>query len=382
MSYTLDSGIKVVYPPTEVGFYLACLYRSLFEHDQLLRRMLVGLAGKNIRKAMEIFLDFCKSGHIGGKEFLQIRIRKGDYCLPYKIVTRVLMRLNRRFYDGNESHLKNVFQCDPTDPRPDHFVRLAILRWLHDKFRHHGPTGVKAFHRAEQMIYDLVPFGHDADRIRAELRYLVEAMCVLTEHQRTDQLSDEDLICLSAAGHAHLHAAANFDYLAACAEDTWVSDVVLAQRVASRIGDHGIRGHYARETIRTNAEEFIGHLVGEAASEIASPKKYLSHAGRGVRDEVEMIRQKVSRKVGEERAKDSWHQVDTNFKLDGVYDGTVQNVADYGVFVDLAKGLAGLLHWSKLGSRDLGTFRKGESLRVRILAIDREAKQISLGLEG
>ncbi len=151
LSYQLESGVKVVYPPTEVGFYLACIYRSLFEHDRLLRKMLVGLAGRDIRKAMEIFLDFCKSGHIGSKEFLKIRVLKGEYSLPYKVVTRVLLRLNRRFYDGNESHLKNLFQCDPDDPRPDHFVRLAILRWLASRFRLKGPTGVKAFHRVDAL---------------------------------------------------------------------------------------------------------------------------------------------------------------------------------------------------------------------------------------
>jgi hypothetical protein len=42
---------------------------------------------------------------------------------------RVLLRQNRRFYDRDESHVKNVFQCAPSDARPDHFVRLAILGW-------------------------------------------------------------------------------------------------------------------------------------------------------------------------------------------------------------------------------------------------------------
>ena len=59
--YSLDSGMRIIYPATELGLYLACIFKSLYDHDRLLRRMLVGLAGKNIRRAMEIFLDFCKS---------------------------------------------------------------------------------------------------------------------------------------------------------------------------------------------------------------------------------------------------------------------------------------------------------------------------------
>jgi hypothetical protein len=297
------------------------------------------------------------------------------------VVTRVLLRLNRRFYDGDESHLKNVFQCHPADAHPNHFVRLAILRWLHSRFRENGPTGVKAFHRAERLINDLVPFGHDADRIRAELRYLVEAMCVLTEHQRTDRLFDEDLICLSPAGFAHLHAASNFDYLAACAEDTWVSNPGLAQRVASRIGEHGARGHYARETTRTNAVEFVTHLVAEGRSEIAAPDKYLAGSRIGVLGEVEAIADKVARRVQEEKSKDRWHEFDSKFALAGVYDGKVDGIVDYGVFVVLSGGPTGLLHRSKMGARDPQSFLKGDSVRVKILAIDRDAKQVSLGLE-
>src|SRR5262249_45903917 len=105
--YSLESGIRIVYPATEQGLYLACIYKSLYEHDRLLRRMLVGLAGKNIRRAMEIFLDFCKSGHIGHGEILKIRAYKGNYSLPYKIITRVLLRLNRRYYNGDASYVKN-----------------------------------------------------------------------------------------------------------------------------------------------------------------------------------------------------------------------------------------------------------------------------------
>jgi hypothetical protein len=380
LSYTLESGFRVVYPPTEVGFYLACIYRSLYEHDRLLRRMLIGLAGRNIRKAMEIFLAFCKSGHIGAKQYLHIRACKGDYSLPYKVVTRVLLRLNRRFYNGDESHLKNLFQCDPGDPRPDHFVRLAILRWLADRFNDKGPTGVKAFHRTERLIADLLPFGHDPRRIRAELQYLVEGMCVLTEHQRTDNVADEDLICLSPAGFAHLDLVSNFDYLAACAEDAWVSDHNLAQRVADRIGRHGPAGHYARETTRANAGEFIKYLVEDAEEEIARPEGYLSEVEPGVYAEITSIEQKVTRRIEEEAAKDRWHGVEDRFVVGNVYVGTVDGTKEYGVFVALPNGPKGLLHKSKLlGARTPSSYQKGDEIRVRILAINREERKIALG---
>jgi hypothetical protein len=37
-------------------------------------------------------------------------------------VAHILFRMNRRFYDGNHSYVKNLFQCDPSDPKPDHLT--------------------------------------------------------------------------------------------------------------------------------------------------------------------------------------------------------------------------------------------------------------------
>jgi hypothetical protein len=382
LSYSLESGVQVVYPPTEVGYYLACIYRSLFEHDRLLRRMLVGLAGNNIRKAMEIFLDFCKSGHIGGKEFLQIRVAQGNYALPYKIVTRVLLRLNRRFYDGDESHLKNLYQCHPSDARPDHFVRLAILRWLAAKFSEKGPTGVKAFHRTDRLIADLLPHGHDAQRIREELHYLIQAMSVLTEHQRTECLTDDDLICLSPAGFAHLEMVGNFDYLAACSEDTFVAKRELAQRVADRIGQHGVIFHYARETTRTNALEFCDYLVEEARREVSNPSTYLANRYEPTIHVITNVQSEVQRRTKEELEKERqrWEEVEKRFFVNGVYPGQVHGVKEFGVFVTLARGIRGLLHVSKLVRRTVESYRPGEEVQVRVLAINVEERKISLGL--
>jgi hypothetical protein len=379
LSYHLDNGAKVVYPPTEIGYYLACIYRSLFDHDKLLRKMLIGLAGKDMRKAMEIFLDFCKSGHIRSGELLKIRVMKGNHTLPYKVVTRVLLRLNRRFYDGSESHLKNLFQCDPTDPRPDHFVRLGILRWLESRFRLKGPTGVKAFHRVDTLLSALLPLGHNIERVRLELQYLIQGMCVLTEHQRDESLTDDDLIALSPAGFAHLDMIKNFDYLAACSEDTWLSDHELVDRIAQRIGAHGERLHYARETTRANASEFVEYLVNDARLEIVQPTACLTHIGQTTLMEMTAIQQEANRKIAADAAKYRWQDIDGRFKIGEVYEGSVAGKQQYGVFVILKNGPKGLLHFSKLGKgKTLDSYNQGDIINVKITAINREERKLAL----
>jgi hypothetical protein len=45
LHFHLSSGIKVEYPQTEQGYYLACILKSLFEYDKIIRQVLIGLAG-------------------------------------------------------------------------------------------------------------------------------------------------------------------------------------------------------------------------------------------------------------------------------------------------------------------------------------------------
>ena len=76
-------------------------------------------------------------------------------------------------------------------------------------------------------------------------------------------------------------------------------------------------------------------------------------------------------------AVDAWNTL----KEGDTKEGTVVNVSDFGVFVDLG-GVEGLLHKSELGhGTDIEMPAKGEKLIVRIKTIDRAKERISLGLK-
>jgi RecJ-like exonuclease len=230
------------------------------------------------------------------------------------------------------------------------------------------------------MINDLVPFGLDANRIRQEVAYLVKAMCVWTEHQRVDEVADEDLVCLSPAGFAHLSLAANVDYLAACAEDTWSADAEMCRRVAEKIGMHGERHHYARQTTRANALDLVTYLMNEVkrAPDIAG--EYLENLAFRVYDEFYGIAAKVERLISGEKRRES-SDLDQRFRVGEEYEGVVNGVQFYGVFLTLEKGVAGLLHRSQLpANKQPFTFNVGQRVRVKVLTINRDERKMTLGL--
>jgi hypothetical protein len=274
LSYQLPNGIRVTYPAEDQALYLASILRSLYAHDRFVRQVMTGLAGRDVRRALEIFLDFCMSGHIGEDEVYKIRLFEGQHILPLSVVARVLLRMQRRFYDGNRSYLKNMVQCHPEDAFPDHFVRLSLLHWFERKLRVKGPAGVEGFHRAADMIADLAAIGHDSARVREELAYLAREGCVVPEHLRTDKIEDFDLLKISAAGVVHLQLLANPEYLAACAEDTWISDDKLCKRIAERIS-RGFEAQFSPMTTARNAGEFVEYLKARWAETLCAPDVFL-----------------------------------------------------------------------------------------------------------
>ena len=61
-----------------------------------------------------------------------------------------------------------------------------------------------------------------------------------------------------------------------------------------------------------------------------------------------------------------------------VYEGVVKTITDYGAFVDIAPGVAGLLHVSEITNdfvKDVHEFLKeGQEVKVKLLSLDRDGK--------
>ncbi|MBQ8686480.1 MAG: 30S ribosomal protein S1 [Alphaproteobacteria bacterium] len=73
-----------------------------------------------------------------------------------------------------------------------------------------------------------------------------------------------------------------------------------------------------------------------------------------------------------------------NISLGAVLEGTVKNITDYGVFVDLG-GIDGLLHVTDLSWKRVNHPRElvhvGEKIQVKVIQFDPESHRISLGMK-
>lgn len=257
--YYLKNNIKVKYPAEDELYYLKSVLSSLFQNN-FFKKLLVGLAGSDLRKGIEIFTDFIKSGHITDTEILKIKQAKGDYKLSNHIVSKVFLRGNRVYYNDESSKIKNLFYCDPSDSIPNPFTRLSILKWLYANYRIKGPSGIPGFHSSEKIISYLNCLGHDKIRVEKEILSLIRKKLINSETQDSNKIKAEELIAITTAGIIHLEILWNLDYLSACSEDTWFDNIDLANKIAKNMAGEGRLSHLSTQNVLMHSEEFLKYL--------------------------------------------------------------------------------------------------------------------------
>jgi len=83
---------------------------------------------------------------------------------------------------------------------------------------------------------------------------------------------------------------------------------------------------------------------------------------------------------------DPWESVESKFAIGSRVQGKVVGLTDYGAFVELDKGIEGLVHisemsWARKVSHPSKVVQVGETVETVVLNIDRNRHRISLGLK-
>ena len=83
---------------------------------------------------------------------------------------------------------------------------------------------------------------------------------------------------------------------------------------------------------------------------------------------------------------DPWDEIEKEFEIGKIYSGKVQNLTQFGAFVELKEGIDGLIHisdlsWTKVVRHAKNIIEKDQEMDVIVLEISRENRKISLGLK-
>ena len=83
---------------------------------------------------------------------------------------------------------------------------------------------------------------------------------------------------------------------------------------------------------------------------------------------------------------DPWDKIEKEFEIGKIYSGRVQNLTQFGAFVELREGIDGLIHisdlsWTKIVRHAKNILDKDQEMDVIVLEVSRENRRISLGLK-
>jgi small subunit ribosomal protein S1 len=118
--------------------------------------------------------------------------------------------------------------------------------------------------------------------------------------------------------------------------------------------------------------------------ELGSPELAVGSTVQGWVRDVDVENHRIGLTMRRLPDRDPWERIEMRYQEGQVIQGTVENGADFGVFVELEPGLSGLIPISELGvERDTDprtVFPPGEKIKVKLMSLDPGRQRISLSV--
>jgi small subunit ribosomal protein S1 len=81
-----------------------------------------------------------------------------------------------------------------------------------------------------------------------------------------------------------------------------------------------------------------------------------------------------------------WLDFSDKHPISSELEGTIKNITEFGLFVGVSEELDGMVHlsdldWNRPGEEAIQDYKKGQTIRVKVLDVDPEKERISLGVK-
>lgn len=129
------------------------------------------------------------------------------------------------------------------------------------------------------------------------------------------------------------------------------------------------------------------HITDMSWSKISHPSEIVAQG-----DKIEVMILSLDKEAGKvslglkQRFPDPWQEIEAKYPVGSKVKGKVVNILNYGVFVELEKGIEGLIHiselsWSKRIASPQEIFAIGDMVEIQILNIEKDSRRISLSVK-
>lgn len=101
--------------------------------------------------------------------------------------------------------------------------------------------------------------------------------------------------------------------------------------------------------------------------------------------DIDMDKRRISLGI-KQTQENPWVGFEDKFKVGQDLEGEIRNITEFGLFVAMTNDIDGMVHlsdisWEDAGEDALKTFKKGDSVKVKILEIDTSKERVALGIK-
>lgn len=232
VSFQTTAGVTIKYPKNRAGEFLTGIYNELFQSRNNVARVLEGLAGRNVRKALDMFFAIITSGHMPEEVIASVAQGTGFRSFPEYRILRALMRQDYRFFNNNSGFVANIFHCESRWERPSNLLIPELLFHLISQRKVRGDNGQMGFVALPRLLSELEGLGFVRSDIIDAAHFCLKKELIEVDTSSLETIRSHDSLKATAGGWAHMRLlSSRVEYIASLLPTTAVNDKNLSTRV-------------------------------------------------------------------------------------------------------------------------------------------------------
>lgn len=203
-SYSLPSGARIIVPTSELGRFLQELYIELFERRRNISRVMETPAGKDVRRALDMFVSIITSGHLGEDQITSSVQGGGEIRITEHNLLKILMRTDYVLFSDGSGFISNVFHFENGWNRPSNLLIPEILFYRASSRKRVGQIGVEGYFTVEHICEVMHKIGFDPEEAAKAINHVLRKNLIDADHMGNISVVSSDSVKISASGYVHL----------------------------------------------------------------------------------------------------------------------------------------------------------------------------------
>lgn len=252
---------RVVISRDQALRFLQAVFDYVFGKDLNASRVLQGLAGRDVRRALDIFFKVLISGHLTNERITSVGVGGESFPIDDNLMLRTLMREDYRFFHNGSGYIRNIYFFDRAWTGADNLLIPEILYFLAANLKTRGNIGLEGFFTRDAIFDHLQMTGYTRQTLDDALQWLLKQGLIEADNMSTTAVKPGTAIRISSAGFIHIRVLSErLEYVSGCLYEAPYLTADMAATAKSMLEDSLRTGGLSMTRKAQGVQEFRKYL--------------------------------------------------------------------------------------------------------------------------